>query len=797
MPQEFPKEGRPTGKVGAAELEQIVGRLTPLAALGFSSRRAMAMLAAGDAAPAPQDAADLLELAAWDPAIAANCLAATKNAPPSASSARSFGPSPGSSPRIRADLGTIGPALAMLGERAVGGIALAALGRHWPAAGSGGLDRQEFWRHCIAVALAARMLAETSGLNVDPAQAAAWGLLHDLGKLGLLQATPKSYARVLDSLRVGGGGDLASREQEMLGVDHGLFGRRMAQRWRLGEGLEEAIWLHHQPADSPAMAGDTALRAGLVQIADGIARELQLGFSGNSAPPPPAAALAARLDLPDEVLASVRESLPRECARLCDRLGVGEAPATAGGRAWARLAEVNLDRLTRQEQDLRHRAGNLAPGAKAMELLARFGEARRPEEPLSELLAGVARLAGEAVGGVGEEPSLRRPIVAYAISSPQEGVVAVRLCAGETSSRTLALCGPLPERPPARGDGEAGNEPAHAPAPPRPTEVPATAAGAMESLLEDPAALADWLDAAACDHVPLFSAGHWVGGLLLPAPVPAGAGDVLAALAGVLGAWLATALQRRRVAALGERLAEAWPRLAAQRDSFAEAKALAAVGEMAAGAAHEINNPLAVISGRAQLMAERAAGAEEKKAWRLIVEQAQRISDLLTSLVELARPPRPSLARLAVAGLFSEAAGAFAAGTHPKAAALKVDIEIATDVPPALADRSRLVAVLCELLANAAAAGAQRVVFGAREGPEGELVLSVADDGPGMDAATAASAFTPLFSRQAANRRRGLGLSLARRTVEAGGGKMWLRSRPGGGTSVFLQLPVAGGEEKA
>ena len=67
--------------------------------------------------------------------------------------------------------------------------------------------------------------------------------------------------------------------------------------------------------------------------------------------------------------------------------------------------------------------------------------------------------------------------------------------------------------------------------------------------------------------------------------------------------------------------------------------------------------------------------------------------------------------------------------------------------------------------------------------------MTVRDTGPGMDARTLDSAFTPFFSAQRAGRRRGLGLPRAKRYVENNGGRIWIRTRPGEGTTVYVQLP--------
>ena len=240
----IPQDEALAHRVAPPQLELIVGRLGPLAAMGLSSRRTLALLAPGaEEKASASGASGLMELAAWDPAIAANILtAAAKIGDAKNGDATLFSSVEN---RVVSPLlaGSIAEAMDSLGPQTVRTLALGALGRRWPggAQSAGPWNRQEFWRHCIAVARAAEMLAQEAALPLAPDEARTWGLLHDLGKLGMLQAMPKSLLRLLEALSAEGGGDLSAREQEGLGVDHALFGRRMAQRWRFSEELQEVI----------------------------------------------------------------------------------------------------------------------------------------------------------------------------------------------------------------------------------------------------------------------------------------------------------------------------------------------------------------------------------------------------------------------------------------------------------------------------------------------------------------------------------------------------------------------------
>ncbi|MHC4562221.1 MAG: sensor histidine kinase [Planctomycetota bacterium] len=217
------------------------------------------------------------------------------------------------------------------------------------------------------------------------------------------------------------------------------------------------------------------------------------------------------------------------------------------------------------------------------------------------------------------------------------------------------------------------------------------------------------------------------------------------------------------------------------------------MGAFAAGAAHELNDHLAIMSGRAQLMREKAGSDEERKTWGIIVGQAQQISDVISELMDLAVIPKVRGEVVDLHELVKNGVSEFSESLPAKATPPSVDIEEG-GAAVAWADPAHVTAVVAELLSNAyrAADGAVHITISARACPdEGAVILTVADDGPGMDAQSHACAFTPFFSSQRAGRRRGLGLPRARMRIEANGGEIWLESGIGGGTTVFIRLPGA------
>ncbi len=632
-----------------------------------------------------------------------------------------------------------------------------------------GLDAPAFWKHCLAVACAAEDLAQRTEL-ADAELAFTCGLLHDIGKLVLWQCLPKSYARTVEMARVHNG-NIADYERIVIGMDHAVVGRRVAGHWRLSEAAENSIWLAHQPIEAipPSLAHRQLV--GVVSIADTIAREQGLGFSGNFAFHRSAEQSAAQLGISASVVAAVVESLP---ARLENRYRL-VAPGGRGCETLYReaLSKANAE-LGRLNNEARGRLENVSTQARAFEHLRSFTAALSGDATICEVLVRVADVMAAAQG---QSPTLAEPVVAYSTGPAEGDIFAVRCGVSPEPEWATFNCRSSAGRRGGDAEGDAGDG--------VPVDFPAGIDG-----------LSEWVDVSACVHHPLICSGRWIGGVLLPASghESNGTNSMVEYVAGALALALAMVQGRSRAIELSEQLAGASQVLAATQEAMAEAKMLTAVGEMAAGAAHELNNPLAVVSGRAQLMREKAGRKEEQEAWDLIADQARRISDIVTELMDFASPPPPSPTAVELRSLLEDAREVFSSSDHAQAETTRVDIEIGADAPAVTADRAQMCAVVAELITNAATAtrgaGVVRVTAELDE-VYNAVVLAVQDDGPGMDEKTLQRVFTPFFSLQQAGRRRGLGLPRAKRYVENNGGRIWIKSRPGEGTTVYFQLPRA------
>ena len=708
------------------------------------------------------DAREVTRLIESDPALTAHVLALARRAGVAAR-----------------DVTSVGRAVVLLGFAELRSAVLAqSVLKVFPAKGvadgaaeggtdGGGAGRADFWTHSLAVACAAELLAghvARRGAHLrratDPAEAFCCGLLHDLGKLALHAILPKSYARVVRAVEISRG-NIADLERQAVGVDHHAAGRKLAEKWALPPVVRDAIWLHNQPPDAlPEQAADHAPLLAVVTLADAVVRRLRVGYSGNYAPGVAPELLRRRLGLDAADVEDVAARLIETMAPRAAALGLDDADAPALYRDALRRADAEVAASARR---LREREALDRGRAESYAALSRLRRELHVGGGVREALASIARTAAEALGAT----------AAAAFSLPPGRAGADVLVFADGQVRRVAAAQSRRRRPERVGEDDA---PAAGPA-------------------------LDWLEPVLCNDFPagprrwacLEAEGECVGGVIFPAA--AGARLDSAVLADLRGGWsLALGLAQHRESAgeLADELAAANRRLAEAQERAARDRALLAVAELAAGAAHEMNNPLMVISGRSRQLYHALTNLRDKQAALAVHQNAQRLSEMISQLMRFAKPGPADVAEVSVAAVVAEALRQI---EHlPERAGRRVELDL-PDLPPLLVDAGQVARAISNLLENALqaadAAGGVVSVRAAGDLTGANLIVTVADDGPGMDEATLRQAGSPFFSKQGAGRRRGMGLALATRLLESNGGGLTLDSRPGGGTRAVARLPVA------
>lgn len=250
----------------------------------------------------------------------------------------------------------------------------------------------------------------------------------------------------------------------------------------------------------------------------------------------------------------------------------------------------------------------------------------------------------------------------------------------------------------------------------------------------------------------------------------------------------ATSLQQvtRAAAAVLKRLKST------ERDAL-RAEQLAWVGQMAAGIAHEVRNPLTVIKLLVQAATDpRRATGFRPQDLRVLEGEILRLEQIISTFLDFARPPRPekksvdpgALVRGCVAGVSARA----------ELQGVTVRAALPPDLPPLDADPGQLGQVLYNLLFNALdvlpAGGTVRVTARVAPGPDGDaLTVLVSDTGPGLPSGLEEQIFDAFISTKETGL--GLGLSICRRIVEAHGGTIGATNGPGGGAAFVVRLPCA------
>ena len=247
----------------------------------------------------------------------------------------------------------------------------------------------------------------------------------------------------------------------------------------------------------------------------------------------------------------------------------------------------------------------------------------------------------------------------------------------------------------------------------------------------------------------------------------------------------------RQIAALSDANA----RLREAQEGLVRSERLATVGQLAAGVAHEVGNPLAAIAGYAEILRGPAAAAHLADYAERIERETRRIDRIVRDLLDLARPP--SATALGAVDLARAAATARRLVEPQQAwAGLALHVELGPALPPVRAQEHYLVQILVNLLANAAqairgarASGGEVKLRATAEG--GDVVVEVLDDGPGIPPASLPRLFTPFFTTKAPGEGTGLGLAICLRLAETFGATLSAANRPEGGAVFTLRLKAA------
>lgn len=226
------------------------------------------------------------------------------------------------------------------------------------------------------------------------------------------------------------------------------------------------------------------------------------------------------------------------------------------------------------------------------------------------------------------------------------------------------------------------------------------------------------------------------------------------------------------------------------REDIRKHDRMAVVGELAAGLAHEIRNPLAVIRGAADELSLHSGNEELQERLRsMVLRESRHLNEIVGGFLDFARDPSTVREAMDLAELIDDV-GECVRQEFGAVPTLSIDVDSGDALPPVLGDRAQLKQVLVNLARNGIEAMEARGTLRITALPKGgHIEVRIDDDGPGIPPSEASRIFEPFYTTKAEGV--GMGLAVCMRIITAHNGDIEVGASPGGGCSMRVKLPVA------
>jgi putative nucleotidyltransferase with HDIG domain len=666
--------------------------------------------------------------------------------------------------------------------------------------------RKELTHHSAAVACCAERLAQLTSPPLEAAAAYMGGLLHDIGKFLLDEAMPKSFDTLLEQARAGKT-SFCRVEQENLGLDHTILGKRFAQKLRLPSDVILGIWLHHSQTGTISQAMPQARIAAVVELADCIVRRAGIGDSGSYDEEAPPETIAGPLGLTAEQIRQVEQQLPDLVRQKSEVAGL---TLLKPGWAYCDALRATAGQLAAESTKLFDEGNRLQSSAShfdfVRELLPKINSTMSAVELAEEFAVGWQRFYQTG------------PVCVYLVG--EAGTKAVEAVVVESAfAGTSVFAKATPDKPADKNQTSAKtavfNVPEDAVLIPEPVSE--------KFAVLDAADYVDWLleqievdfDLTRTKLAPLQAAGGRTVGVIvfeLRHPMDGEIAERFGPAARLGGMALDMLETIGRQQWYAERFAQmlGGPGFAKMASDFVpiddirttpdktpgqaprlDSSQAGAMAEMAAGAAHELNNPLSVISGRAQLLAKSETDADRRRILEQIQQNAGELAAIIDDLMSYANPEKPRPTETAVRQIINEAAEL--ASQKKGTSRLDIKIDVPPDAPNVFVDSAQIACAISNIICNGLESYETErgplAINASADNSSRTVNIRVIDSGRGMDEQTLRKAMQPFFSNKPAGRKRGMGLAHAQRLIEINNGTLDIASQPGKGTTVTVTLP--------
>ena len=655
-----------------------------------------------------------------------------------------------------------------------------------------------FWMHSIGVAATAEILAKKLAFP-DPEVAYLGGLLHDLGKLVSYIQFPQEFAKLCRELENQGtystkGNLPLDIEKACLNTTHLDIGRIVAERWQLPESIGNVLWLHHQPVPDAIIPDEINLPQ-LIRFADVLCVVSNIGSSYFLSEGPYChehyhfaleSLLLHHHFTPEDIDAIIAEVLERT-KEIGNILGFWDEEVYRQLVSSANVSlgsiSMKLDKDNRRLEDTNRVLS--ATVAMTRELNAGLS--------LSEAARIVAKAAAKALGASRSLCMIRDE--------------AARRFVGQLFSEDtfLEFHVPVPPQEMRRYVQEEGLSDIESEAVQRLEQTTldvVKGGGSPESGIINMVAgsrfLASFFIADKSSNrrkIPV------IGELMLDfsdaeqmeADSPANMKGRFEALALAAGNSIERLLLEADYARQTKEMTEASRKIEENQRQLFHSHRLATVGQLAAGAAHEINNPLTIISLNIQIMerllSERKEETELADRLKTISGQERRISKIIQDLMGFARPSQPKFCPSVVDEILEKVLAVI--GDRVTMTDIRIETKVPKDLPRVMVDPLQIEQVIMNLLVNASHAmpDGGRISIAA-QARENYVEIRVVDTGQGISRENLNKIFDPFFTTKKEGEGTGLGLAICNSIIEHNGGMLKVHSDGKTGTTFTMTLPV-------
>lgn len=627
---------------------------------------------------------------------------------------------------------------------------------------------RQMWTHSLVTAILAGLIAERTFPELRET-AFVGGLLHDIGKMAIMDVFPEIAVKI-DEIRREKRLDAVDAEQRILETNHCTVGKILVEQWNLPEQIVECIWLHHHRVE--AMSG-TSLNwelPAVVSLANLLTLEMFCETPMQNGEDPVTGLLTA-LSLTREEMADLRRRTSQEY----EKKAVYFDLESDLSMVFHEIIQQANHKLSGLGIELDSKNSALSKINTLLSMNGKLGLELANVRGKADLFQGIAQaFAGLTAVQVG---------IFYLIDQVTRELEGIVWVDGGKKRKLLCFT---------KRNGEPVWERDAQNLPPDLRRVLGESRHRMHGSTD--------ITQSISNPFVIFSFGEersYFAELCisLSQDFRTQDGQLLAGFTQVVQI-IRSSLERIRLfenlQAKKEDLALALWKTQQISQQLIQTERLAAVGQLAAGAAHEINNPLAIISARAQLLELREQDEKRKKELALITEQIERISKILTNLMEFARPAPPNLRSMNIHDILDRVLE-LVGGSFPK---FQITLERQYDprMRPIKADPNQLEQVFLNLIINAQHAMEQDggvLTVATEYFPDQQVVvIRIVDQGIGIAKENQKKIFDPFFSTKDEGKGTGLGLSTSLGIINNHFGRIDLESAPGEGTIFRVELPV-------